>query len=310
MTALPASTAVDGTRADSVGSVDRVRLAEAVESMPPFPPALLRTRRALDEAETTTEDLASSVAMDARLTVAVMRLANSARYGVSDRRFSLAQSIARIGRAELRALVDALSLQRLFGGAVGEGVDVGEIWRFSLQGAFCARHWSAYLPDRATDGHEAFSVALFRDLGRIVTDAALAEAGVAGTLYTQPQQRLAAERALLGYTHAGLSAALVAHWGFDEAVARAIGSHHDAPLTGSGAPLALVAQLGDRAAVAVAGAARAPGEGEEEEEEGVDPFLDLQPSLAALLSDPRAAWDAIVAAAAEDLGAYSALFAA
>ena len=295
MTALPASTAVDGTRADSVGSVDRVRLAEAVESMPPFPPALLRTRRALDEAETTTEDLASSVAMDARLTVAVMRLANSARYGVSDRRFSLAQSIARIGRAELRALVDALSLQRLFGGAVG---------------AFCARHWSAYLPDRATDGHEAFSVALFRDLGRIVTDAALAEAGVAGTLYTQPQQRLAAERALLGYTHAGLSAALVAHWGFDEAVARAIGSHHDAPLTGSGALLALVAQLGDRAAVAVAGAARAPGEGEEEEEEGVDPFLDLQPSLAALLSDPRAAWDAIVAAAAEDLGAYSALFAA
>ncbi|PZC41607.1 MAG: HD-like signal output (HDOD) domain, no enzymatic activity [Chloroflexi bacterium] len=286
------------------------RLAAVVESMPPFPAALLRVRRVLGDATTSSDDLTASVAMDARLSVAVMRLANSARYGVSERRFSLGQSIGRIGRSELRALVDALSLQKLFRGAAVDPIVIAEIWGFSLQGAFAARHWAAHLPGQPADRDEAFSVALFRDLGRIVADGALAEAGVGSDLYTQPQQRLSAEREVLGYTHAALSAALVAHWGFGEAVALAIGSHHDAPVVGTGEALALVAQLGDRTAVAVAGGVAGASSDPANGEERPDPYGLLQPQLDVLLPDSRAAWDAIVAAAAADLSAYSGLLAA
>ena len=304
-----------GSATTQAAVTDPARLAAVVESMPPFPAALLRVRRVLGDATTSSDDLIASVAMDARLSVAVMRLANSARYGVSERRFSLAQSIGRIGRSELRALVDALSLQQLFRGAAADAIVIGEIWGFSLQGAFAARHWAAHLPGQPADRDEAFSVALFRDLGRIVADGALAEAGVGADLYAQPQQRLRAERELLGYTHAALSAALVAHWGFGEAVALAIGGHHDTPLVGSGEALALVAQLGDRTAVAVALAGRvAPGaEAEAESASGEawpDPYPGLQPQLDVLLPDSRAAWDAIVAAPTADLSAYSALLAA
>lgn len=263
--------------------------------MPAFPAALLRARRVLNDRSATTEDLAATVAMDARLTMAVMRLANSARFGASDRRFSLAQSIARVGRTELRALVDMLSLQQVFQSGAGDGVDIGAIWRFSLQGAFAARHWAAHLPALEVDRHEAYSVALFRDIGCMHTNAVVS----VGDLHTQPEQRLTAERESLGFTHADLSAELLRRWDFPEPIAEALATHHRT----DGPPLGLIAHLGDRTAVAV----------EAEEGDGAvsaDPFPALEPRLAPLLPAPRAAWDAVAQATQDDLSAYAALIAA
>ena len=296
------------------------RIDRAVAAMPALPAALIRVRRVLADHTATTEDLTATVAMDAGLTVAVMRLANSARYGVSDRRFSLAQSIARIGRAELRALVDTLSVQHVFQRAptppsdaqapdaqdtdATRPVDTAAIWRFSLQGALAARHWAAHLSALEVDREEAYTVALFRDLGRIHTDALVSE----GDIRTQPDHRLAAEQETLGFTHADLGAELLRRWDFPERVSAAVAAHHETAQQHvdhqqvEWPPLALIAHLGDRVAVDL------PAEGSDQPPDGAPrpgPSPSLQNRLAPLLPAPKETWNAVIDATREDLSAYT-----
>ena len=306
-------------------------LVRAIDTLPAFPAALLRVRRALANRNATTDDIAASVAMDAGLSVAVRRLANSARYGVSDRRFSLTQSIARIGRSELLAMVDTLCVRQIFRNAVSPQIDGSAadppaldsagIWRFSLQGALSARHWAAHLPGFRIDREEAFAAALFRDLGRIYTDAHVLQ----GDIRSDPDQRLAAERDWLGFTHAELGAALLRRWDFPELVAQAIAAHHEPPSgaapvpqnavpqdpaahAGPSSALALVAYLGDRAAVVIDDPGVIdPSEGAASPAPPPDPFVASQDPLSTLLPDPRLAWDTVIAATREDLSAYTAL---
>ena len=297
--------------------------------MPAFPAALLRVRHVLADHDVTTNEIAASVAMDAALTVAVMRLANSARFGVASRRFSLTQSISRIGRSELRALLDSLCAQRIFDGlpeAPGQApavdvlglapsvADTAAIWRFSLQGALAARHWAAHLPDLHVDREEAFTAALFRDLGRIYTDARV----VHDDRGEAPGARLTAEQDRLGFTHADLGAELVRRWNFPDTVVRAVRLHHQPPPDrpsrvwpdDTHPSLALVVQLGDHTALRIddADAVDHPGETALAPLDAPqDPFESVREWLIPLLPAARDAWDAVTAASREDLAAYTAL---
>lgn len=220
-------------------------LAEVVGSLPSIPIARVRIRAAIQDAESSFDSMADLVAEDTAMAVAVMRLANSARFGLANRRVNLHEAVTRMGRLELRLVLDAVTAQVIFDGA--DDLNTAAVWRFSLEGAIASRRWAEKLGVPKSAIGDAYTAGLFRDVGRVRTEPAVARAlGPGEQLPAEAGEWLALETRCVGYDHARLSAALVTAWNFPLSVIGAVLGHH-APGAETHA-LPAVVHLGDATA--------------------------------------------------------------
>lgn len=210
-------------------------LLERIDRLPALPATVARLVPMLTDDTSTTDDLLSLVNKDEALAMAVMKLANSAAFGAPGRTFSLKESVVRLGRRRLKALVMEQQTAPLFAkGGASFGLQRGSLWRGSLAGAFAAEAIAASVPD--AEPEVAFLCALLRDVGKIVLDLHFGAAymgRVKDELAREPGTDgvsfVEAERRAVGFDHAELGAALARRWRLPDRVADAIRFHHDPP---------------------------------------------------------------------------------
>lgn len=208
----------------------------SLRALPAMPETMARAVPLLLDPSLNWRLLEDVLKRDEALTAAVLRLANSARFGAPGRRFDLRAAMARLGRDELRRCV--LS-QQVSGLTAGEnsayGLERGALWRSALGGAISAEQLAGVhgMQDRAG---LAFLCGLLRDIGKLALNARyggeylsrVAAHARDGMSFTD------AERAALGFDHAEVGAALARRWKLPEPVARAIETHHAPPPAGKG----------------------------------------------------------------------------
>lgn len=180
------------------------------------------------------ETLVPIVEMDEALSMAVMRLGNSAAFGTPGQRFSMREVAVRLGRRRLRALVMEQQTGPMFAKAGASfGMQRGALWRGALAGAFAAEGLAH--EHGSVEPDLAFLCALLRDVGKIILDIHFGPSYLgkvkaeldAGAAFVE------AERIAVGFDHAELGAALARRWRLPARVADAVRFHHDPP---AGAP--------------------------------------------------------------------------
>lgn len=210
-------------------------LLERVDRLPALPATVLRLIPLLSDDESPLEELRSIVQKDEALSMAVMKLANSAAFGAPGRTFSLKESVVRLGRRRLKALVMEQQTAPMFARAGSSfGLQRGALWRGSLAGAFGAEDFAEGRSDAPPE--LAFLCALLRDVGKIVLDLHFG-AGYVGRVKEELARGLSfveAERLAVGFDHAELGAALARRWRLPDRVADAIRFHHDPPARAPG----------------------------------------------------------------------------
>lgn len=209
---------------------DMNELLQRIDRLPAFPAAVARLVPLLGDENVGTDQLLPIVEMDEALSMAVMRLANSAAFGAPGRMFSLRESVVRLGRRRLRALVMEQQTAPLFAKAGSSfGLQRGALWRGALAGAFAAESLARELGEDAPDLF--FLCALLRDVGKIVLDLQFGPSYL-GRVKEDLSRGLSfveAEREAVGFDHAELGAGLARRWRLPERVADAVRFHHDPP---------------------------------------------------------------------------------
>lgn len=199
-----------------------------------------------DREDVTLADIARQLASDPVISAKTLRLANSAYFHVSRQIATVDDALAMLGLAMVRNLVLGQGLSTAFKNV--HGLDLAQFWRHSLYTASTAR-WLAM--HGQTNADLAFTVGLVHGLGQLVMHSVLGAelAALNERCHPLAAERAQAERDLLGYDHAQVSAELARQWKFPAAIAD---------------PLALVpqpdAQLSPVAALVHLGAWRARAE--------------------------------------------------
>jgi putative nucleotidyltransferase with HDIG domain len=224
-------------------------MLERIDRLPALPATLLRLIPLLSSESATTEQLLSLVQKDEALSMAVLRLANSAAFGAPGRTFSLKESVVRLGRRRLKALVMEQQTAPMFARAgTAFGLQRGALWRGALAGAFAAEDMAQ--EHAPAEAELAFLCGLLRDVGKIVLDLHYGNTYLDVVHATMTRGEAAssfveAERRAIGFDHAELGAALAERWRLPERVSRAIRAHHEPPAGEGRDVLADVVHAGD-----------------------------------------------------------------
>lgn len=192
-----------------------------------LPPALGifgRLRALLDDADCDVDAISELLQMDPALTFQVIKLSNSALYGLGARCNTLQDAVARVGFGEIHQLVGLIVSRQVFqGDLMMYDVPAGRIWENAIAVGSLA---NSLARRAATDAGSAYSAGLLRNLGKIILNNHTGARKFPGE-ETAPDL-FAWEKASFGTTSPEATAMLLDHWRFPQEITGAL-AHHPAP---------------------------------------------------------------------------------
>ncbi len=208
-------------------------LLQGVGALGSLPTTWLAIRDAVERPGASTADIAAAVSRDPDLVVRVLRMANSAMYGLGRRVETVGQAVALLGTRQVCDLALACSVVERFKGVPGDLLDMAAFWRHAIATAIACRSISTRR--REANPERMFAIGLLHDVGRLVFALRMPEA-LAGCLARIRDEGIPAgeaEQAAFGFDHARMGEVLLETWRLPPAMARTVGNHH-AMLTGGG----------------------------------------------------------------------------
>lgn len=199
-------------------------LIEELERLPTQPSIAMRVLFLADDPQSSAKDLAGAVSADPSLTARVLKLANSAYYGLSGRVANVGFAVTVIGFPTVRAMA-AASASGLFGTSGTRAAPDG-FWEHGLAVATAASKLADRVGVRAAD---AFSLGLLHDLGSALlfrSDPDRYDDVVRRSISERrPLRRV--EREAFGIAHDTAAARVFSAWRFPDEFCAAVGNHHE-----------------------------------------------------------------------------------
>ncbi|MDI7251828.1 MAG: HDOD domain-containing protein [Actinomycetota bacterium] len=194
------------------------RIRERIERMPALNAVVLKLLCLTSGEDYSFQEVAETLASDASLAARVLRVANSAYYGLPRRVESLGMAVSMIG---IRAVTyDLLNVNLL-----GYGLEEGGLWAHSLAASLA----TAELCDLISYPHqeEMRLVALLHDVGKVVLSPFLVEAVEDGEVLAAGGRRgVEMEDELLGINHAEVSSLIADRWNLSPRFVEILRCHH------------------------------------------------------------------------------------
>jgi putative nucleotidyltransferase with HDIG domain len=201
-------------------------LVAEITQLPVQPGAAMRLLWMLEDPRTSAADLGRLIESDPALSTQVIRLANTAFYGLSGKVSSAWRAVTVLGLATVRALATTAAFD-LFS-EKGRSVP-DSFWEHSVTTAAASSSLARRVGVQAND---AFSAGLLHDIGTALMfrRAPRRYDSVLERLAEDPLLTLVqAEHDEFGVTHAGVGAAALAVMKFPPELTEAIGAHHTPP---------------------------------------------------------------------------------
>ncbi|MFQ5328619.1 MAG: HDOD domain-containing protein [Thermodesulfobacteriota bacterium] len=175
-----------------------------------------------DENSSATQ-LSSVIEKDQTISARILKISNSALYGVRQEITSLNQAVVMLGSNVIQSLVLAVSTRSLY---KRFGMMEQLMWDHSIGTAIAARLIAA------KHGRELAEVAfiggLMHDVGKVImnNEAGAAFIEVMKRTYNHSAASLDAEEAICGYNHTEIGSKVVTKWGFPPILVQIISKHH------------------------------------------------------------------------------------
>jgi HD-like signal output (HDOD) protein len=228
--------------------IESIRKSAAV---PTIPQVVTRFLEVVQDPNFRYDDVVKVLSADAGTVSEILRLANSALFGLPREVTSLRQALTLLGPKRTRSLVLGRCLvDRLNDYPYGR-LDKAYFWRRSLVGSvLSARFADALAPDLR---EEAFVAGLLADIGVAILANALSDAYDPVVSEYRPEGRHVSEdeeRGFVGATHAEVSAMILSTWGLPDPVCTAVNLHQSLTVRSTDGPqrVARILNAADRVA--------------------------------------------------------------
>ncbi len=199
-----------------------------IDVLPALPSVFTELTEELRSPNASVKTIGDILVRDVGLAAGLLKLVNSAFFGLPRRVASVEQAVTLLGLETVRALVLAQGLFARIDAARFPGFGFSGLFDHSLGVARFAR-LLAGIEGLDKDGRDAcFMAGLLHDIGKLLLAQALE--GPYGEVLAMARARnvamLTAEEAVLGADHADVGGYLLGLWAFDEAVATGVAGHH------------------------------------------------------------------------------------
>lgn len=198
-----------------------------VKAFPGMPATGAKLLKLLENPESTAGQIEEIIRYDASLTANILKVTNSAYFGLPSKVSSVKQATVMLGRKRLLQLVMTMCMSTVMKNpVVGYELSNGELWRHSLTVSVAAETLVNYL--KITEAEEVFTAALLHDIGKLVLGAFVKdEMQQIKTMVSKGITFEVAEYMVLGADHAEVGARILEKWGFAMDLVNAVNWHHD-----------------------------------------------------------------------------------
>jgi putative nucleotidyltransferase with HDIG domain len=219
-----------------------------ISNLPTPPLVFQQINRVINDPGTSAYDIAAILSEDPAISVKILKLSNSAFYGLRHEVTSIKQAVVIMGMEAVRSMVLSTAVFDIFKkDAIGPEIQE-RFWRHSLATATCMRMLVRSLSGTwITKSDQAFSTGLLHDIGRLVMCSYLPGDFRASMRLHEADglSLLMAEETALGYTHSDVGALLAQKWGLPRQLKDAIEFHHYPHLSEAESSLAYMTHLAD-----------------------------------------------------------------
>ncbi len=194
-----------------------------------LPEVTSRIIELVDDHNSTARDMHEVIKTDPALSARMLKVVNSAFYGLPGQIASVDRAIVLLGLSAVKNIAIAASISRMFKGQdVGAGFTARDLWRHSVAVGVAGRlvAKTTGFPGAAD---EVFLAGLIHDLGILVERQAFREelTEVVERCTATGGQFLEIENEILGADHQAFGAGLTSKWKFPRALRAVVGLHHD-----------------------------------------------------------------------------------
>ncbi|QDU35146.1 HDOD domain protein [Poriferisphaera corsica] len=193
-----------------------------------LPEVTMKIIQLVEDPDSTAQDLNKVISNDPALGARILKVVNSAFYGLPGQIGSINRAIVLLGLNAVKNIAIAASLAKLFrGGKICNSFDAHDLWNQAIASATATRLLGEKIGLGLPD--EAFLAGLIHDIGMMVEIQAKRPkfVEVMQKLEENPDGKLREyEEAVIGADHEQFGAALCRTWKFPQSFAYVTGFHH------------------------------------------------------------------------------------
>jgi HD-like signal output (HDOD) protein len=185
-----------------------------------------KLNQAINHPRNSIADISKIISTDPGLTVRLLRLANSPRFGYHSKVESITEAVTIIGTQQLRDLALAVSVIDIFNGIPGNMFNMTLFWRHSITCAIAAR--SIAISRREVNPERFFLTGMLHDIGQLLlcTKAPEYMRDMIIESKTSGQPLYELQRKEFGFDHGDVGGALLDLWRIPVSISEAVTFHH------------------------------------------------------------------------------------
>jgi len=202
-------------------------ISSILKAFPSMPGAAMKLLALIDDPDINVSQIENILRQDAGLTANLLKLANSAYFGIPSKVGSVRQAVLLLGLKRLIQMVIASCVSGILDKPVaGYDLPPGELWCHSIAVTVAAEGLAKELKVEAAE--EIFTAALLHDVGKLVLgdfvedDFKKIEAAITSGISFET-----AENLVLGTNHAEIGARILNQWSLPPGIVDAVRWHHD-----------------------------------------------------------------------------------
>ncbi|MCP5514700.1 MAG: HDOD domain-containing protein [Spirochaetales bacterium] len=210
---------------------ERLRIIEKyIKGMPSLPVTVTKVKEICDNPRTSPMDLYKVISLDPVLMGKVMKLINSAYYGISGRVTSLVRAIIMLGMNTVKNLALSTSVMGIMSGKTCPGMpNSTRFWQHSLCTGIAAKILARETGKDRNTAEEYFIAGMLHDIGKIPIITCfgdeykiiMAESG------KKDETMFEAERRVFKFDHALAGQFIAQQWSLGEQLENVIAHHHE-----------------------------------------------------------------------------------
>jgi len=202
------------------------RILKSIQTLPPFPATIQKVMALAGDPDSSLTELVAVVRFDQAITANILRICNSAYFGLHRPVDNVNDAIMHMGKKNVLRAVMASGLSRYFRTTKGYDVKGGDLWEHAVAVALMSQICAARLS--RPDDPRLFTAGVLHDIGKMVLGEFVHESWqkIQELVENKKYSFLEAEEEVIGVNHAELGGEIALIWKFPDEILKAIAFHH------------------------------------------------------------------------------------
>jgi HD-like signal output (HDOD) protein len=195
--------------------------------LPAMPSIAVKVMEMVSDPNTSANDLQQLISRDQALTTKVLKIANSAMFGVSRDISTLSHAIMILGFSTIRSIVLAASTKSIYmKGGSDAGFSSKLLWDEAVGCAMFARYITQYI--KGVNEEEAFIAGLLHNIGKtvIIMNFSSAYEEVIREVYNNGSNLIETEHEKMGFDHSQVGSLVLRKWNLSRSLEDAVLYYH------------------------------------------------------------------------------------